>query len=71
MAELNGSLFDRPIAAFRVIPYFARREILLPPLDELLDISRQRLADMEASIAIDPEDEIDDRHDNDYDPDAD
>jgi len=27
LAELNGTLFDRPFAAFRVIPYFARTKI--------------------------------------------
>jgi len=47
LAELDGSVFDRPIAAFRVIPYFARRKIDLPPLDNLLDISRQRLTELE------------------------
>ena len=39
LAELDGSVFDQPIAAFRVIPYFARQRIDLPPLDSLLDIS--------------------------------
>src|ERR1700678_1980459 len=46
LAELDGSVFDRPIAAFRVIPYFARRKIDLPPLDNLLDISWQRLTEL-------------------------
>ena len=36
---LNGSVFDRPIAAFRVIPYFVRQRINVPPLDELIDIT--------------------------------
>ena len=49
LAELDGSVFDRPIAAFRVIPYFARRKIDLPPLDNLLDISRQRLTELEST----------------------
>ena len=39
ITELNGSVFDRPVAAFRVIPYFARTSIVIPPLDELFDIS--------------------------------
>jgi hypothetical protein len=57
IAELDGSVFDRPIAAFRVIPYFARTTIALPPLDELIDISAQRLAQMEDSTLADPEDD--------------
>ena len=57
IAELDGSVFDRPIAAFRVIPYFAREKLDLPPLDSLIDISRQRLIEMENTLAPDPEDE--------------
>jgi hypothetical protein len=57
LSELDGSVFHRPIAAFRVIPYFARRKIDLPPLDELLDISRQRLQELKDSTATDPDDE--------------
>jgi hypothetical protein len=57
IAELDGSVFDRPIAAFRVIPYFARTSLDLPPLDELIDISRVRLTQMEESEAVDPEEE--------------
>ena len=66
LAELDGSVFDRPIAAFRVIPYFARTKITLPPLDELLDISQQRLAEMENSEEIDNDDGPPD--DNDFVP---
>ena len=57
IAELDGSVFDRPIAAFRVIPYFARAKLLLPPLDSLLDISQARLRQMEDSEAWDPEED--------------
>jgi hypothetical protein len=57
IAELNGSVFDRPIAAFRVIPYFARSKIDLPPLDKLIDISHQRLQELANSMDTDPEDE--------------
>jgi hypothetical protein len=39
LTELDGSVFHRPVAAFRVIPYSPRSKITLPPLDELLDIS--------------------------------
>jgi len=56
IAELDGSVFDRPIAAFRVIPYFARAKLALPPLDKLLDISRLRLRELEDSREADPDD---------------
>ena len=38
ICELNGSVFDRPVAAFRVVPYFARKSIPLPKLNDFLDI---------------------------------
>ena len=59
VSELDGSVFDRPIAAFRVIPYFARTAINLPPLEELMDISSARLTEMEDSIITDPDEDID------------
>ena len=57
ITELDGSVFDRPVAAFRVIPYFAHTSIAISPLDELLDISRLRLIQMEQSMSEDPEEE--------------
>jgi hypothetical protein len=60
ISELDGSVFDRPVAAFRVLPYFARTKIDLPPLEELLDISRARLTEMEDSAVEDPDEEDDD-----------
>jgi hypothetical protein len=59
IAELDGSVLNRPIAASRVIPYFARTKIDLPPLDKLLDISKQRLQELQDSTEADPEDEDD------------
>jgi len=47
VAELDGSLYDRPIAAFRLIPYFARQHIDFPPLEDLLDVSIERLRELE------------------------
>jgi hypothetical protein len=55
ITELNGSVFNCPIAAFRVIPYFARTELDLPPLNDLIDISCARLEEMKNSFAMDPE----------------
>src|SRR5271155_5007516 len=56
LSELDGSVFDRPIAAFRVIPYFARSKIALPPLEDLVDISQRRLSELEDTNDIDPND---------------
>jgi hypothetical protein len=55
LAELDGSVFDRPIAAFRVIPYFARPNLDIPPLEHFIDISQARLEQLEQSTAEDPE----------------
>ncbi|OJT06660.1 Transposon Tf2-1 polyprotein [Trametes pubescens] len=51
VCELNGAVLDRPIAAFRLVPYLARRTIDLAWLDDntYLDISTARLREMEAS----------------------
>jgi len=57
LCELDGSLLHRPVAAFRVIPYFARKTMQIPPLDDLLDVSTARLRELEASNKMDPEDD--------------
>ena len=48
IAELNGTVFDRPIARFRVIPYLARSHISIPDLS-LLDVPDRRIHEMESS----------------------
>lgn len=60
LAELDGSLLHRPIAAFRVIPYLARERIEIPSLEELLDVSTARLRELENTTEEDPEDLLDD-----------
>ena len=57
IAELNGLVFDRPIAAFHIIPYFTQTTIQLPPLDDLLDISKAQLQELRDSIVADPNDD--------------
>ena len=57
LSELDGSVFHWPVAAFRVIPYFAHTKIELPPLDKLLDVSRQRLQELKDSKTSDPDEE--------------
>jgi hypothetical protein len=66
IAELDGSLFDRPVAAFRLTPYFARTKLELPPLDKLLDVSVARLRELEDTSFA----EMDDFFENE-DPEAD
>jgi hypothetical protein len=60
VAELDGSLYDRPIAAFRLIPYFARLHIDLPPLEELLDVSINRLRELENTTLKETDDFLND-----------
>jgi hypothetical protein len=55
LAELDGTVLHRPIAAFRLLPYFARKNIPLP--DELIDIDTSRLREMEKSIDTDGDEE--------------
>ena len=54
ISELDGSVFDCPIAAFCVIPYFSHQHITIPPLDELIDISAHCLHKLEDSTAANP-----------------
>jgi hypothetical protein len=55
LAELDGTVLHRPIAAFRLLPYFTRKNIPLP--DELIDIDTARRREMEKSIDTDGDEE--------------
>ena len=66
ISELNGSVFDCPIAAFRVIPYFVRQCIDVPPLDKLIDITSRRLRELEETTLSDLDDEEEDETANRY-----
>ena len=48
-------MLHRPVAAFRIVPYYERRKLDRPPLDDELDISTVRLREMEESEDLDPE----------------
>ena len=56
LCELDGTAFDRPVAAFRVIPYFARVAIPLP--DNFPDLTADRLRDLLASDSQGDDDEV-------------
>lgn len=47
LAELDGTVLDRPIAAFRIIPYLARKSIDVP--DDFIDIAQERLDELKNS----------------------
>jgi hypothetical protein len=55
LAELDGTVLHRPVAAFRLLPYFARKSILLPP--DFIDIDDTRLREMEHSLTADGDEE--------------
>lgn len=40
LCELDGMLFHRPFAAFHLVPFYARRKIPLPSLEDVLDVPR-------------------------------
>ena len=56
LAELDGSVLDRPVAAFRVIPYLARTKIDIS-LDDI-DIDTARLRELEQSTTKGDDDEL-------------
>lgn len=70
LCELDGTLLDRPTAAFRVVPYFARKKIVLPDLERFIDVPIARLRELEDSTFIDPDDilgPLDEDNDSDHD----
>jgi hypothetical protein len=56
LCDMDGALFHAPVAAFRVIPYFPRRELSIPDLEDHIDVSVARLREMERSRQADPDD---------------
>ena len=70
ICELNSSVFDRPVAAFRVIPYFARKSFPLPNLDKFLDIPSSRLRELEDLTITDEDDIESDSEDTDEEDDS-
>ena len=49
ICELDGTLAQSPVAAFRVLPYFTRDHIDIPDIEEHIDITVARLREMEDS----------------------
>jgi hypothetical protein len=55
IAELDRAVFDCPVAAFRVIPYFACKSLTILALDRFIDISTAWLQEMEDPETSDPD----------------
>ena len=55
LCELDGTVFDRPVAAFRLLPYFARQQLKVPP--QFYDITPERLREMKNSKSQGDDDE--------------
>jgi hypothetical protein len=51
LCKLDGAVLHRPIAAFRLLPYLARKSIPLPP--NFIDIDEQRLEELRSTSQID------------------
>jgi hypothetical protein len=55
ICDLDGTLAHSPVAAFRIVPYFARDNIDLPDLERHIDVSAARLRELEDTSAADPD----------------
>jgi hypothetical protein len=55
LAELDGTVLHRPIATFRLLPYFACKAIPLPP--DFINIDNTHLRKMEHSLVTDRDEE--------------
>ena len=56
LCELDGTLYHAPVAAFRVIPYLARKSIEIPNLEQHIDVDVSRLRELEHTTVKDSDD---------------
>ena len=55
VCELDGAVLDQPIAAFWVVPYFARKSLIIPT--SVLDVHLKRIKEMWHSQSLGDDDE--------------
>ncbi len=46
LCELDGSTFARPVAAFRLLPYFTRKKIDVPDINAIIDVPPVQINDL-------------------------
>ena len=56
LCKLDGSVLQNPIVHFRILPYFARKSIVLP--DGFMDIGADRLREMEEQDFVEGEEDL-------------
>jgi hypothetical protein len=59
LCELDGTVLFRPFVQFCVVPYFPHKSISLPPIEEFLDITSDKLDQHIQSTDTDPKGIID------------
>ena len=55
LCDLDGTLAHTPVAAFRVIPYFTRKSLDIPDIQQHIDVTAARLKQMEQTSDADPD----------------
>ena len=55
ICDLDGTLAHAPIAAFRIVPYFAHENIDLPDLKQHIDVLATQLRKLEDTTVTDPD----------------
>ena len=53
--DLDGTLAHAPITAFRIVPYFACKNIDLPDLEQHIDVSVAQLCELKDMTVTDPD----------------
>ena len=55
VCDMDSTLAHAPIAAFRLLPYFAQDVLIIPDLVQYLNVSATRLCEMERCNLSDPD----------------